>query len=434
MPETREPSAGAVEAVPVSGKGTGAGRIAALVLVVACGAASAAWIPGLEAAQAGLWGGESGEPVAPVMVAASALVAGLLVAVAAHFVRTRLRAAFVTGAAAVLAVTQSYVLSLHGIGVPPVVPAGTILLAGLVPVWLTRREPGAARWLRGRVSREVLLQLDAAADRSWLQPAQREASVLTCRLVNETRLREMLSARDFLKLCEAFREAASRVLIRHGGCVDPAEASCVRALFGVPAPCANPADAAASAAVAADEAMREFAFDQMRPDREPPVIGIGITTGTLTAGLTGDTYSAMGDAIENSRWLALQNGHYHSRILIDEATRRRAEKVEDRPLEILQPPEGAAIEIFQLLGTLGSLSSEARERRDAFRDAIMLLRAGHARDALRRFEDARSTTAPDPVLDGFIAQAMEQSRRDHPQSSPPFPRRAADSTGRPPRP
>src|SRR5690606_20494606 len=158
----------------------------------------------------------------------------------------------------------------------------------------------------------------AAGDRSWLQPAQREASVVTCRLVNEARLREVLAPRDFLKLCDAFREAAARSLVKAGGCLDPADPSGMRALFGLPLESANPADDAARAAVAADDALREFAFDQMRPDREPPVFGIGVTTGILTAGLTADSYTAMGDAVENSRWLALQNGHYQSRILVDE--------------------------------------------------------------------------------------------------------------------
>ncbi|MFN5961250.1 MAG: hypothetical protein ACK5CW_07205, partial [Verrucomicrobiota bacterium] len=80
--------------------------------------------------------------------------------------------------------------------------------------------------------------------------------------------------------------------------------------------------------------------------------------------------------------------------------------------EVVNPPEGAAVELFQLLGQSGGLSGEALARRDAFRDAVMLLRAGHADDALLRFAEARKgLLAPDPVLERMVGMAEEEKNR-----------------------
>ena len=124
--------------------------------------------------------------------------------------------------------------------------------------------------------------------------------------------------------------------------------------------------------------------------------------------------------MEQSRWLAGLNADYQTVILTDDATHRLAENGEDRPLEILNPPEGAAVEVHHLLATRGGLSQEAMARRDAFRDAIILLRAGHAEDALRRFADARlGLVHEDPVLERFVASAEHQVARDRGILPPP---------------
>ena len=121
----------------------------------------------------------------------------------------------------------------------------------------------------------------------------------------------------------------------------------------------------------------------------------------------------------------------HTLILTDSATHRLAENTEDRPLEILNPPDGAAVEVFHLLATRGGLSIEALARRDAFRDAIVLLRAGHAEDALQRFEDAREGLIhEDAAMERFVTQAEHQSARDGKKLPPPSRPRARFSPRR----
>lgn len=352
------------------------------------------------------------QPVSLPVAFSAALGLGLGAAWVGATVQPLRRVVGLLAAAAILTISQSPVLALHGIAWEPIPALLSLLGAGSIAALLRPAPDGPAQWFHGRVAPKIFQQLATAADPSLFRPDQRDATVVTCRLLNENALREVLSARDFLKLCQSFRARASRVLLDHGACLDPTEASGVRAFFGLPLPHAAAADEAVRAALVLDDAMREFAGNH--PSQTgAPACGIGLATGKLTAGLVGHSYSVLGDAVELSRWLAAETSSYEVRLLTDHATHLAADRIEDRPLEIVNPPSGAAVEIFQLLGTLGSLSGEALARRQAFRDAIMLLRAGHASDALARFADARDgLTTPDPVLEYFVSLAMDQSGRD----------------------
>ncbi len=384
-----------------------------------------------------LWRGISSPPVQPLGTVAAfsiAFLTGLAAAWAGATVRPARRVCGLLAAALVLTLTQTWVFALHGMAWEPLPTLLSVLGAGSIAALLRTDLDGPSRWFRGRVSAKTLHALTLSRDTGFLKPGQRQATVLTCRLLNENALREILPAREFLKLCGAFRQQASSVLIANGACLDPTESSGIRAFFGLPLPSASPADEAVAAALLLDDAMREFTASLKFPSgtaEVEPVCGIGIASGTLTAGLVGHSYSVLGGAVELSRWLAAETAGYGIRLLTDSATHLAADRIEDRPLEFVNPPDGAAVEIFQLLGTNGSLSAEAIARRNAFRDALMLLRAGHAEDALTRFADAREgLTVPDPVLDHFVAVAEDQLKRDSP--SAPAPDKSPPSAFRPP--
>jgi class 3 adenylate cyclase len=352
------------------------------------------------------------QPVPLPVAFSTALVLGLGAAWVGATVQPLRRVAGLLAAAAILTISQSPVLALHGMAWEPLPALLSLLGAGSIAALLRPAPSGPAQWFRGRIAPKILHQLEATADPVLLRPDQRNATVVTCRLLNENALREVLPASDFLKLCQTFRARASRVLLDHGACLDPTESSGVRAFFGLPLPRPAAADEAVAAALVLDDAMRDFARNHTSA-AGAPTCGIGIATGKLTAGLVGHSYSVLGDAVELSRWLAAETSNYEVRLLTDHATHLTADRIEDRPLEFVNPPSGAAVEIFHLLGTLGSLSGEALARRQAFRDAIILLRAGHTSDALARFADAREgLTAPDPVLEYFVSLAMDQSGRD----------------------
>ncbi len=400
-------------------------------LIVGTVASAVAWIPSLSDAAQPLWNGDYPEVAAPVNMAIAA-TGGLLAAWVGWAVDSWKKRILLLVAALALTATQAMLTAQKlAIGWEPFSLAASVTAGLLTAAVLTPRGAGVERWFHGRLGQVPLQRLIMAQSVDFLLPDQREAAVLTCRMLNEAVLREQMPAREFLRLMEAFRQTASRVLLDHGALLDAPESGAVRAFFGLPLAMENHADRASIAALALSEAMRQFAVDQMHRDRDPVECGCGITCGTLTAGVSGETYSAAGDAVEQSRWLAALNADYSTHLLTDGATHRIAENTEDRPLEILNPPEGAAVEVFHLLGCRGGLSKEALARRDAFRDAIILLRAGHAADALGRFGDARiGLLHEDAALERFVSQAEEQSARDSRKPPPPARPRARFSPRR----
>ena len=360
---------------------------------------------------------EAGKPVTFAVAASAGWLAGWTGGVLDSWKRRigLLIVALVLAGTQSVLMAQKFSFAWEPFSLMAAITVGLVVAGCLAP-----RGAGVERWFTGRLSRSLLHRLAAAQSMDFLLPDQREAAVLTCRMLNETALREQMPAREFLKLMEAFRHSASRVLLDHGALLDAPESGAVRAFFGLPLAVENHADQAAAAGLVLAEAMKQFAVTHLHKDRHPVECGTGITCGTLTAGVSGEQYSAAGDAVEQSRWLAAQNAEYHTLLLTDAATHRLAENTEDRPLEILNPPEGAAVEIFHLLATRGGLSREALARRDAFRDAIILLRAGHADDALHRFEDAREGLIhEDAALERFVTQAEHQSARDGKKLPPP---------------
>ena len=401
-----KPSAPLALVRPPSLAGFWAGTAAATAV------ASLAWVPGAGEATA-FFNATAVRASAPVTFAIAA-VAGCMASWVGWAVDSWVRRAgliigiFVLAGTQAALMAQKFSLAWEPFSFTAAAAAGLITAGLLAP-----RGAGVERFFQGRLAPAQLQRLANAQSADFLLPDQREAAVLTCRMLNETALREQMPAREFLKLMEAFRQAASRVLLERGALLDATESGTVRAFFGLPLAVENHADKASASALALADAMKQFALTHMHRDYHHAECGTGITCGTLTAGVTGETYSAAGDAVEQSRWLASLNTDYGATILTDGATHLMALNTEDRPLEILNPPEGAAVEIFHLLATNGGLSSEALARRDAFRDAIALLRAGHAEDALHRFEDARTGLVhEDTALERFVAQAEHQIARD----------------------
>lgn len=404
------PASDAAPATP-GGRGRVRGMLGAALVLAAAGTA---WAPGLSHAAVQLHRSAGQEVSRWVMQPAQAGIAAVL-GLGLLLLRTRevsrSRITVIGLAAAALCVTQCLALSLYGIGWEPfsaMIALGTaIAVVQLAP----QHADEASRFFSGRVSRHMLDQLRAVPAAQFLIPAERRAAVLTFRLLNETRLREQMEAREFLKLVEAAHACGRAVLLAHGGCADDGETAGGRAWFGLPLAAEAHAAAAARAAVALDGALRQFAIDQMHRDRDDAHFGIGISCGVLTAGVTGEAWSVVGDAVEISRWLAAHNAAYGSRILIDAATHDAAD-LEDCPLEVLNPPEGAAVEVYQLLGMAGSLDDAALRRRDAFREGILFLRNGMPQAAVAAFEEAAAGAgSTDPVTAHFASLARAEATR-----------------------
>ncbi len=391
-------------------------------VLLVCGGAACAWWPqwgewARALWQAGVW------RVSLEVTAAAAAIAGM----GAFFLSRALagggqRVALWAGVAA-LAVCQAWLMGARGIGWEPWSWLATTALGMALGGWDAGVDSHGVRWFLGRLSGERLARLRGVSPSCYLSPEQRPATILTVRLLNDTQLREQLDAPQFLRLCDRVGLLAGEVLRGHGALTESPEAGTVRGFFGLPLAEGNHAVAACQAAFAVEESLRALATYALTLTNKAghlaklviPEIGVGITSGVLTAGLSGGHYSAAGDAVEQSRWLAGLNAEYQTRLLLDDETRSLSAEsgMLARPLEILNPPEGAAVAVDELRAPPYGLSIAAMERLAAYGDGIALLRGGYAADALLRFDHARAgLEKPDVVLERFATEAAEQVTRD----------------------
>ena len=303
-----------------------------------------------------------------------------------------------TTAAVALAETAglSWVLFLFGVAWPPF----TALVAGVLACGLGlayglsgpgRRRRALVQGLGGRVSRETFERLLAADTPLPSVGAQREASVLVCRLLNRRELAEALDAADFVALSNAFAHAATQTLLEAGGVLTEGDEKHVEAAFGVPLADPAHAEQAALAACALGRRMEAFRRECAERWSVEPDCRIAVNAGMLIAGTFGAGalagFGVAGEALDFCRQLCRKNGTYGTRILVGPEVFRLAHAaLEVRPVDLQWDRAGLVrLELYELLGPRGALAPEALQRRDAFWIAVILFRTKQDQEAAALF-------------------------------------------------
>jgi len=220
------------------------------------------------------------------------------------------------------------------------------------------------------VSDYVLHQLLQTPDGDELSGAEREVSILFCDIRKFTRMSEGMKARDVVALLnEVFQLVSDRILAR-GGTIDKFIGDSVMAYFGAPAP---QADHALRAVSAAEDIVRAISERNARieasagrsggdPASVQVGVGIGIHAGLVIVGNIGSDrrtdFTAIGDAVNVAH--RLEKLARPAEILVSEAVQRRVrgvfelrfegerqlsgrvEPVHVYAVELGLPPEGSA--------------------------------------------------------------------------------------------
>jgi class 3 adenylate cyclase len=215
-----------------------------------------------------------------------------------------------------------------------------------------------------------LHQLLQTPDGDELSGAEREVSILFCDIRKFTRMSEGMKARDVVALLnEVFQLVSDRILAR-GGTIDKFIGDSVMAYFGAPAP---QADHALRAVSAAEDIVRAISERNARieasagrsggdPASVQVGVGIGIHAGLVIVGNIGSDrrtdFTAIGDAVNVAH--RLEKLARPAEILVSEAVQRRVrgvfelrfegerqlsgrvEPVHVYAVELGLPPEGSA--------------------------------------------------------------------------------------------
>jgi len=175
-------------------------------------------------------------------------------------------------------------------------------------VQLTRKERAALQKLLAlqvseEVAQEIWQRRDELLNEGALRPQQLTATVMFVDLQGFTRLTESLDSGALMQWLNPIFEAATRIIIRHGGMVDDYFGDGIKANFGVPIPRASEAEIAADANAAvscARDLIREAA-DLSRLTHTPYRLRFGIHTGVVITASVGSEhrfkYTSIGDTV-----------------------------------------------------------------------------------------------------------------------------------------
>lgn len=169
---------------------------------------------------------------------------------------------------------------------------------------------------------QVVEMIAADPENIKLGGMNQKISVLFADIRDFTTISEDMSPDKVLEILNEFFSRVTDVIFDHGGTLDKYIGDCVMALFGAPISKGNDAANAVRAGIEIQRLMEELNRDCKARKWPELTVGIGINTGTATAGNIGSLrrldYTAVGDAVNVAS--RLMSEAFAGQILISEST------------------------------------------------------------------------------------------------------------------
>jgi adenylate cyclase len=177
-----------------------------------------------------------------------------------------------------------------------------------------------------------------------------EVTVLMCDIRGYSAISERTSPTNLASQLNEHRAVMNRAVIGSGGTVMQFVGDAVMATFGAPTPQADHADLAMAAATEMHRAQAELNGAWAGSDREPFILGIGLSSGKVAAALLGSEerleYTLVGDVVNLSQRLQ------------DMARPGNATVVSDATWQALtERPDGESMGDFTVKGREGTLTA-----------------------------------------------------------------------------
>jgi class 3 adenylate cyclase len=268
--------------------------------------------------------------------------------------------------------------------------------------------------LRRYLAEPVVEQLIADPSRLRLGGEKREVTVLFFDVAGFTTLAEAMAPEELVALCNAYLDALTEAIFRHGGTFDKFIGDAVMAFWGAPLAQPDHAARACRAALDMQAALRTFA--STHPDvRVRDLRGrIGINTGEAVLGNLGSShimnYTAMGDTVNVASRLEGVNKLYGTSILISETA--VVPGIDVREIDLVRVVgRSTPLHLYELLDQ----SAPPPEALTAYAEGLAHYRSRRfveAEQAFRRAHAAGDTTAAVVMADRCAALTREPPSAD----------------------
>jgi adenylate cyclase len=152
-----------------------------------------------------------------------------------------------------------------------------------------------------------------------MSPIETHATILMCDIEGFAALTDELGPRRVFAFLDAYFDALTEVVQRHGGAVTQFQGDAILAAFNVPRPQVHHAESALRAALEIVRVCDERDFAGVRVRNR-----IGLASGRVVAGMVGahrqQSFTVHGNPVNLAARLELLNKDYGTRVLLDAAT------------------------------------------------------------------------------------------------------------------
>jgi class 3 adenylate cyclase len=251
--------------------------------------------------------------------------------------------------------------------------------------------------LRRYLAEPVVEQLIADPTRLRLGGEKREVTVLFFDVAGFTTLAEAMAPEELVALCNAYLDALTEAIFRHGGTFDKFIGDAVMAFWGAPIAQPDHAARACHAALDMQAALRRFASTHADARVRELRGRIGINTGEAVLGNLGSSrvmnYTAMGDTVNVASRLEGVNKLYGTAILASEAT--VGPDTRAREIDLVRVAgRSTPLRLYELLDD----SAAPPESLAAYAEGLAHYRARRFTDAEEAFRRARDAGDRGPAV------------------------------------
>lgn len=199
--------------------------------------------------------------------------------------------------------------------IPIATPIGTFLITIIGFQWQEQLEKQQMMNLFSMHVAPEMAQLiwsrrDELLDQGQLQPQELTATVLFMDIRGFTTISENMPSHDLITWLNQYFDVMTDCIMQQGGIVDKYIGDAIMAVFGIPFPRTNTdeiqqdAIAAVTASINMTQELDQLNRELVNAGQPPIKIGIGIHTGTVTAGSVGNrrrvNYSVFGDTVNTA--------------------------------------------------------------------------------------------------------------------------------------
>jgi adenylate cyclase len=237
-----------------------------------------------------------------------------------------------------------------------------------------------------------------------------------------TSISERMESQELVEFLNAYLTEMTEIVLKYDGTLDKYMGDAIMAIYGAPIEQNNHAARACSSALDMMTQLRNLQSKWRKQGKPVIDIGIGINSGTMTAGNMGSEkrfdYTVMGDNVNLGSRLEGINKQYGTNIIISEYT---YQEIQDtfvvRELDQVRVKgKKEPVTIYELAGRIGQVDANTVHRIEHFEQGLIAYRSLCWEEAIEKFNHVLDLDSEDAPAKIYIERCQAYQQEPPPEN------------------